>query len=523
MAIDYIFGANILENLTTGMYPDSRVIYREYIQNACDAIDQAIEEGVLNPGEGSIAIWQNKDDRTVSIEDDGIGIKAKDFVRVLGNIADSDKKVGEDKGFRGIGRLCGLAYCETLVFTTSFKGENTISVMTCDAKLMRAMLDENVRGIKHEAKTVLNAINSFDSRVTDDADSHFFKVELIDINKENRDLLDLPLVKDYLSFVAPVQYQNQFIYRREVSSYAVELGVPIDVYSISLNGETILKHYTADLRDSSGNKDDEVFDIEFRVFNDSENRLLAWLWFGLTQFRKQIVKSTNPMRSIRLRKDNIQIGGEDTLQKLFKEDRGNSYFIGEVFAVSESLVPNSQRDYFNESPVRLEFEEKLKEFFNDELYQLYYAGSKINSQYKKVAAYNTKSNEYQKKHREGAFVDSQHREKEMQELNDAHEKARKAKEVILRSVATPKSETIGKVFERIEKQQSILEIEEESHQEQQGGPSEPRLAQPRRVDRLSRYSKQDRKLISRIYSVIASNLDSVTAEELIEKIEEELS
>ena len=36
---DYVFGANILENLTTGMYQDSRVIYREYIQNACDQID----------------------------------------------------------------------------------------------------------------------------------------------------------------------------------------------------------------------------------------------------------------------------------------------------------------------------------------------------------------------------------------------------------------------------------------------------------------------------------------------------
>ena len=30
---DYIFGANILENLTTGMYKDSKVSYREYIQN----------------------------------------------------------------------------------------------------------------------------------------------------------------------------------------------------------------------------------------------------------------------------------------------------------------------------------------------------------------------------------------------------------------------------------------------------------------------------------------------------------
>ena len=30
----YIFGANILENLTTGMFKDAKVIFREYIQNS---------------------------------------------------------------------------------------------------------------------------------------------------------------------------------------------------------------------------------------------------------------------------------------------------------------------------------------------------------------------------------------------------------------------------------------------------------------------------------------------------------
>ena len=53
---EYIFGANILENLTTGMYQDSKVIYREYIQNACDQIDKAYNIGLLKPNEGRIDI-----------------------------------------------------------------------------------------------------------------------------------------------------------------------------------------------------------------------------------------------------------------------------------------------------------------------------------------------------------------------------------------------------------------------------------------------------------------------------------
>lgn len=205
---DYIFGANILENLTTGMYQDSKVIYREYIQNACDQIDEAIKDGILGQGDGHINIWLDRDQRTIVIEDNATGIPAASFQQTLGNIADSDKKIGEDKGFRGIGRLCGLAYCKELVFRSSAKGEDTVSIMVCDAQKMRGLIDENSRGKKHTANEVLHAINLFDLKKTNNIDSHFFRVELIDINPENTDLLDFKQVKEYLSFVAPVPLET---------------------------------------------------------------------------------------------------------------------------------------------------------------------------------------------------------------------------------------------------------------------------------------------------------------------------
>src|SRR5690554_474578 len=116
---EYVFGANIIENLTTGMYKDSKVIYREYIQNSCDQIDKAVASGLLGEGEGKIEIWLDFDQRKITIEDNATGIPASEFVRTLSNIADSDKQLGKNKGFRGIGRLCGLAYCKELVFTSS--------------------------------------------------------------------------------------------------------------------------------------------------------------------------------------------------------------------------------------------------------------------------------------------------------------------------------------------------------------------------------------------------------------------
>ena len=49
-------GKNILENLTTGMYYDSKVIYREYIQNACDQIDKAEKPTESKEKNASVAI-----------------------------------------------------------------------------------------------------------------------------------------------------------------------------------------------------------------------------------------------------------------------------------------------------------------------------------------------------------------------------------------------------------------------------------------------------------------------------------
>ena len=111
-------GKNILDNLTTGMYSDSKVIYREYIQNACDQIDLAIKSGILSADEGYVDIYTDGKKRYISIRDNATGVKAEDFIEDVGDIANSNKEIGKNKGFRGIGRLCGLAYCKTLKFKT---------------------------------------------------------------------------------------------------------------------------------------------------------------------------------------------------------------------------------------------------------------------------------------------------------------------------------------------------------------------------------------------------------------------
>ena len=79
-------GKNILDNLTTGMYSDSKVIYREYIQNACDQIDIATNIGLLAPHEGSIDIFTDAHKRYISIKDNATGVRSDIFVEDVGII-----------------------------------------------------------------------------------------------------------------------------------------------------------------------------------------------------------------------------------------------------------------------------------------------------------------------------------------------------------------------------------------------------------------------------------------------------
>ena len=316
---EYVFGANILENLTTGMYQDSRVIYREYIQNACDQIDKAQREGLLKKNEGHIDIQLDEVERVITITDNATGIPAALFREMLGNIAASDKQIGEAKGFRGIGRLCGLAYCRQLVFSSKAKGESVISILRCDAEKMRKLIDQNNRGYKVSAQELLNEMYEFPEPIPvskKDSDKHWFKVELKDVNTENRDLLAFLNVKEYLSFVAPVPYESKFIFRNKVYEHAESIGQHIDEYKITLNGEYIHKKYGTKFKTSKG--EDEIFDVVFKDFYDDNSNLIAWSWFGLSRL-KAVIKKECAMRGLRLRKENIQIGDEDALKKLFSD------------------------------------------------------------------------------------------------------------------------------------------------------------------------------------------------------------
>lgn len=510
-------GKNILDNLTTGMYSDSKVIYREYIQNACDQIDKASSLGIISANEGNVDIFIDSNKRYISIKDNATGISSSEFVENLGDIANSNKEKGKDKGFRGIGRLCGLAYCKTLKFSTSYLGEKIKSIMTCDAQKMRDMLNENK---KYSLDEIWDAIVTYSTENANE-DEHYFEVELFDISKANTDLLDEVKVREYLSFVAPVPYRNTFYLRSFIYSHAKTLNYSIDEYSIRVNGVQIFKEYTTKLKDqsASGLKNyDEISRLEFKDFYNDSSELIAWMWIGLSRFEKQI-PIVNQMRGLRVRSSNIQLGDNNVLRNLFKESRGNYYFVGEVFAVSKELIPNSQRDYFNENDTRVLFEDLLRTYFYDVLHKLYYEANKYKNDYKRQEEYLTKVSEFQKKDKEGGFISEDERAKLQYDVDKAKEAAEEARKRLEKSKDIDSSSPLFEVRKNVEDKYNpgILKEAESTSLDTDDDKKKKYV-----TSSLSKLSRSERKIVGKILSIITEYAPKSIAEQIIEKIKEEL-
>lgn len=508
---DYVFGANLLEILTTGMYQYSQIIFREYIQNSCDAIDKAVSLGILKPGEGKIDIWIDKDKRIISVEDNGTGIFAEEFELTLQSIAQSSKQLDTEKGFRGIGRLCGLAYCRKLVFSTTAKGEESISTMKIDSQKLR---NHFYGETKYTAQEVLDEVITIEKSFSEDVrQQHWFKVELIDISSDNRILLDEAFIRDYLSFVAPVEYRSTFFFSQKIYEHATNLNLVIDEYRIDLNGDQLVKKYKTDFKTSKGS--DEIFDLSFEDFYDDAGKLIAWSWIGLSKFKGVINQKIDTpdykMRSIRLRKGNIQIGEADALQKLFKEERGIHYFIGEVFAVDKDLIPNSQRNYFIENRALRNFETALTNYFLD-LRKVYYMASDVNSALRVVEEFNAAEENFNNQ----VFVSKNHRDEALESLGVLRAKAEDSSRKIKsrQHVVTPSSEDIlSRVANRI--------LEKPDHCSPPIPISSPPQNAPHNLSRIFPNLKRDeRKLVLKILDVIRENTDAETFETLQHKIVE---
>lgn len=356
----------ILSMLMFQLYSDERTIYREYVQNALDSINKAIDTRVLDQAkDGVVNIDIDVKHKVIKIKDNGAGIKSANAVRTLLDISPSNKDGVSQAGMYGIGRLVGGGYCHELIFRTSARGEAIGTQITFDVDKIWQMVEKDEED--YLATYVINECTIRESIPAKESD-HYFEVELKGVKDDAApSLLDAETIINYLREVAPVEYKSEFKNTLMYKSIAdnpefKELHEGLEKVQVLVGETRIQKQYGLSIR---GTKD-EINNLEYFKIEDRKYGLLGWGWYALTKYTIQIPKD-DKLAGIRLRAHNIQIGDANLLSgtNYWKEDRSNSYFYGEFFVTHPHIRPNGARDGLVPTPESRSLENGLRTYFEN--------------------------------------------------------------------------------------------------------------------------------------------------------------
>jgi len=344
-------GMYLLETLTAGMYNEPLSIYREYIQNAVDSFD--IVRKAKRRGPQLIKIDLDPFERQISISDNAFGIPSSNAEEILSRIGGSEKRKEKFRGFRGIGRLGGLAFCGKAVFRTKSFGETVESVQEWDCKKLRSLLAETDRE-EMSLRDLFDETTVFMQNNSKKPSGSYFKIELLDVSSFRNHILDIRQIEKYLQSVAPVPFDPEnFGYADEIKTFFKNNIPNYTEIAIKLNGKQIFKPYKNAVK-STIKVNDIIDKIEY--FNiETNDEIIASGWYGK---RKKLIGAINrseAVSGIRVRDGNIMIGDEHLLDNCFRETRFNSYVLGEIHINTSKLLPNSRRDDFIDNQTKTQF------------------------------------------------------------------------------------------------------------------------------------------------------------------------
>lgn len=345
---DITIGPDILELLSSAMYVDPITIYREYVQNAADAIDAARHDGTLaydQPGRVDIAM--DAQARSVRIRDNGCGVPSEAFSRRLLALGGSEKRGTSARGFRGVGRLAGLGYAREVIFRASAAGDTVTSELRWDCRELKAALlaADNVGS----AVDVIRSVTSYEQEKGTDAHEHFFEAELKGVVRLSKDQLTSPsAVCAYLSQVAPVPFAPDFHFGTEIRE-ALSRHMDTGTLQIHINGAAEPIYHPHRDRIACDDKRQVTFEsVDVVELPGIDGNVAAVAWVLHHEYEGALPAGTM-VKGLRLRSGNIQVGGYTLLEDLFPESRFNAWTVGQVHVLDRRIVPNGRRDHFEQN------------------------------------------------------------------------------------------------------------------------------------------------------------------------------
>lgn len=350
VSFEPFFGGFVLETLTIGMYGEARNAIREYIQNGFDSIQRAIEElHILEPGGGLIEIELAPDHECLTIRDNGAGLPTKTAATVLARVGASGKSHRKNAGFRGIGRLAGIVFSDTVSFTTKAKGEREQTTIVFKAKAMRAAMAPGKGSTKSAQDLMTETVDAFRTP-HNDVNKHFFEVKLEGFTDAPDECVSAQEMYDFVSQVAPVPYPSEFPYLKKLQEAAKTYGIPIDEVRITIKDgsgkpKPVTKRYVPSYEFESGS-------VKLNDCAIEHSRTRRW-WAWVGKKAESGAYTDSRVRGLRVRVRNIQIDGTAIVREIFRDhakshERFQDYFLGEIFVEPSALVPNARRDGFEE-------------------------------------------------------------------------------------------------------------------------------------------------------------------------------
>lgn len=339
-------GKDILELLSSSMYVDPMTIYREYIQNAADSIDDMRTSVSTPDASGRVDIKIDTASRSVMITDNGAGISAGEFISRLTAFGGSTKRGRPARGFRGVGRLAGIGYCQELIFRSRSAGEKSIGELRWDCRKLKTIL--RAANTKDNLESAVMQVVTVRRLNGNGIEGPFFQVELKGIIRHRNDqLLSETAVTDYLAQVGPVPFDEDFSQRDQILSH-IGNSIRLGDIDISVNGAPPIRRPFRTTFSISEHERDCFSEIELITVPAVDGEVAGLGWVAHHSYRGALPAPLG-IRGIRLRVGNIQVGDERLLEELFPEARFNVWSVGEVHVLDSRIVPNGRRDHFDQN------------------------------------------------------------------------------------------------------------------------------------------------------------------------------
>lgn len=355
-------GGDLIASLSYGLYGNPLDVYRELVQNAVDAYEEA---GTPLPGR-QVDIEINRAARRISVRDYATGLSRQAMLARLFTIGNSRKRGRQLRGFRGIGRLAALGYCRKLIFRSRTAASKNISEVALDS---RALYHQLADAGDCDLETMLHRISEVGSQPADDnCPEKFFECVLEGVRPSRNDqLLNITSIGSYLSEVAPVPFQQDFALRKEIYRL-LGPGLAFEV-NISINGDKPLtRPHAANIFDLRKDKTISVVRGVRSIENIKQDASAYHAAIETDAAKGWILDHDYPgalpvsagVRGLRIRMGNIQIGDERILEHLFREARFNVWCIGEIHICSPDIRPNTRRDNLEPSHYVDDLENSLR-------------------------------------------------------------------------------------------------------------------------------------------------------------------